>query len=162
MVGGLVAENAGSLDQTYATGRVTGGTGSILGGLVGSNTFSDPSGNPLFPQSATGTTGTATNSYWDTQTTGQSTSAGGTGVQTAQLVNVIPNGFADRHVDHERGQLSVPRRPAEPAAGAGRPGGQPAAASAATPHDPQFPPQQQPDHIVDNTIDRADLAADER
>ena len=49
---------------------------------------------PLFPPGATGTTGTATNSYWDTQTTGQSTSAGGTGQTSAQLVNVIPNGFA--------------------------------------------------------------------
>ena len=46
MVGGLVAENAGSLDQTYATGRVTAGPGSILGGLVASNDTYRPAGIP--------------------------------------------------------------------------------------------------------------------
>jgi hypothetical protein len=57
--GGLVGynpgyPNSGSITQTYATGKVTGyGTGTYLGGLVGYNF------------------GSFSQSYWDTQTTGQ-------------------------------------------------------------------------------------------
>ena len=77
----------GHLDQTYATGRVTGGSGSTLGGLVAANSFS---GLPA----AGGTTGASRLRrfrrarrpipYWDTQTTGQSTSKGGTGLTTTR------------------------------------------------------------------------------
>ncbi|MFA7351467.1 MAG: filamentous hemagglutinin N-terminal domain-containing protein [Methylotenera sp.] len=66
MVGGLVGDNAGgSITRTYATGAVSGSSG--LGGLVGTNT------------------GTVADSYWDTQTSGQLTSAGGTGKTTAEM-----------------------------------------------------------------------------
>ena len=60
--GGLVGELASNADVTasYAIGRVTGA--GTKGGLVGSSA------------------GTVTDSYWDTSTSGQTTSAGGSGV----------------------------------------------------------------------------------
>lgn len=64
-VGGLVGDNYGAGAQifnSYATGQVTGGS-DYVGGLVGRN--------------ADGAT--VTNSYWDTETSGQTTSAGGAG-----------------------------------------------------------------------------------
>jgi filamentous hemagglutinin family protein len=68
-IGGLVGlQNNGSISNSYATGLVTGNN--TLGGLVGG-----VAGAP-----------TVTNSYWDTQTTGQNSSAGGgTGKTTAQM-----------------------------------------------------------------------------
>ena len=72
-VGGLVGLNFSSpITASYATGSVS-GTGSLVGGLVGLNY------------------GTITASYWDTQTTGQATSAGGTGKTTSQLQS--PTGY---------------------------------------------------------------------
>ncbi|WP_219137188.1 YDG domain-containing protein, partial [Janthinobacterium sp. UMAB-60] len=64
-VGGLVGLNSGTLTNNYATGAVS-GTLSV-GGLVGANSG-----------------GTATGNFWDT-TTGQLTSATGTGLTTAQM-----------------------------------------------------------------------------
>ena len=88
----FAALNLGSLDQVYGAGRVQGGTGATLAGLVGLNQFGGnlPGGLP-FP--VTLPTGTATNSYWDMQTTGQITSAGGTGLNTAELASGLPAGF---------------------------------------------------------------------
>jgi hypothetical protein len=72
--GGLVGtNNAGQVSQSYAAGPVTGTN--KPGGLIGSNS------------------GTVTFSYWDTQATGQATSAGGTGLTTAQLQSGLPSGF---------------------------------------------------------------------
>ena len=62
-------------DPSYATGPVNGVASSITGGLVGANG------------------GTVTNSYWDPQTSGRTTSAGGTGLTTAQLQAGLPAGF---------------------------------------------------------------------
>ncbi|MGB7259074.1 MAG: hypothetical protein WBD48_13440 [Pseudolabrys sp.] len=80
-VGGLIgstANLANITDQSYAVGPVTGGAGAMVGGLVGSVTGG----------------ATVTNSYWDTSTTGQATSAGGgTGQTTAQLRAALPAGF---------------------------------------------------------------------
>ncbi len=68
-VGGLVGENDGTISRAYAIGAVS-GTGSYFGGLVGYNYSS----------------GTVSNSYWDTETTGRSSSSGGgTALTTAQL-----------------------------------------------------------------------------
>ncbi len=65
--GGLVGDNGFStISNSYATGFVTGGT--YTGGLVGRNYAS-----------------TISNSYWDTETSGQSSSAGGTGKTTVQM-----------------------------------------------------------------------------
>lgn len=64
--GGLVGELiSGTLTRCHATGRVTGGA--QLGGLMGV------------------CAGTSVASYWDTQTSGQTTSPGGTGLSTAQM-----------------------------------------------------------------------------
>ena len=65
--GGLVGSNAsgGIITNCYSTGAVSGG--SAVGGFVAYNT------------------GTVTDCFWDTQTSGQATSAGGTGKTTAQM-----------------------------------------------------------------------------
>ena len=63
--GGLVAENYGTVSNCYATGNVWGGD--YAGGLIAENHD------------------TVTASFWDTQTSGQATSAGGTGKATAEM-----------------------------------------------------------------------------
>ena len=68
-VGGLVADNRGSVDNSYSTGSVIGA--SNVGGLVGYNDGGD-----------------VENSFWDTETSGQATSAGGTGKTTAQMKDI--------------------------------------------------------------------------
>ena len=65
-LGGLIGQNAGSVNHTYASGPVSGGY-QLMGGLIGSNNS------------------TVSHSFWDTQTTGQSTSAGGTARTTAEM-----------------------------------------------------------------------------
>ena len=102
-IGGLVGDNRqGSIYHSYATGSVsgTGGGADNIGGLVG-----DSQGGSLIERSysigsVTETTGSAdakvgglvgensgdvTDSYWDTQTSGLSTSDGGEGKTTAEL-----------------------------------------------------------------------------
>ncbi len=76
-IGGLVASNdtdpdfgtTGAIERSYATGAIssTGSASTVFGGLVAENV------------------GSVTGSYWNTETTGQATSAGGTGLTTAQL-----------------------------------------------------------------------------
>jgi hypothetical protein len=72
LVGGLVGFNAGegSVSNSYSTGNVTGT--SRVGGLVGENS------------------GTVTNSFWDTQISGQAASQDGTGTgkTTAQMKSI--------------------------------------------------------------------------
>ncbi len=65
-VGGLVGDESGSISNCYSTGSVSGS--SNVGGLVGYRYAS-----------------TISNSFWDTQTSGQTTSAGGTGKTTDQM-----------------------------------------------------------------------------
>ena len=66
-VGGLVGENYwGSITNSYSTGVVS-GTGESVGGLVGYNN------------------GSISSSFWDIDTSGQLTSAGGTGKTTAEM-----------------------------------------------------------------------------
>ena len=71
-VGGLVGYNGAdaSISNSYANGSVT-GTGGQVGGLVGLNYNS-----------------TEENSFWDTETSGQSSSIQGTGKTTAEMKNV--------------------------------------------------------------------------
>ncbi len=73
-VGGLVGLNSGTIAATYATGAVSGS--SMVGGLVGTDF---------------GNTGTATASYWDTETSGQSSSDGGEGKTTSELQSPTSN-----------------------------------------------------------------------
>ena len=76
-VGGLVGLNGGDINASYAAGLVK-GTGNNVGGLVGIQSI-------LLRED----TGTVTNSYWDNGTTGQATSAGGTGKTTRELQRPI-------------------------------------------------------------------------
>ncbi|MCT8100762.1 filamentous hemagglutinin N-terminal domain-containing protein [Acinetobacter sp. C_4_1] len=64
-VAGLVGFNGGSVEKSYSSGNVTGNT--FVGGLVG------------------GGNGTTANSFWNTTTSGQTGSAGGTGKTTTEL-----------------------------------------------------------------------------
>ncbi|GAC1045481.1 MBG domain-containing protein [Rhizobium sp. No.120] len=98
--GGLVGINEGTITNSYATGSVS-GVNSFVGGLVGSNrsrgsiTNSYASGPVSGPGSLGGLTGdnygTVTTSFWDMDTTGQSSACGScggivsaTGLTTAQ------------------------------------------------------------------------------
>ncbi len=95
-VGGLVGLNyGGTVSNTYAWGTVT-GSDRLVGGLVGDNRV----GSSVSYSYATGRTtggnnvgglagasgGTVSACFWDTETTGQDTSAGGTGRTTAEMM----------------------------------------------------------------------------
>jgi hypothetical protein len=69
LVGGLVGHNRASVNNCYSTGNVTGLED--VGGLVGRNYE-----------------GTVSNSFWDIETSGQATSAGGTGETTAEMKSI--------------------------------------------------------------------------
>ncbi|MCR4267287.1 YDG domain-containing protein [Nitratireductor sp. ZSWI3] len=96
-VGGLVGRlRAASITNSYATGAVT-GTTDYVGGLVGSTYQGGMLTNVYASGNVTGTTNvgglvggailagavTATNAYWDVDSTGQSTSFAGTGIGNA-------------------------------------------------------------------------------
>jgi hypothetical protein len=86
----FAALNHGTLDQTYAVGLITAGTGSTTGGLVAANSLNLPG---FLDGPASLPVGTVTNSYWDRQTTGQEQSAGGTALDTKVLAGGLPPGF---------------------------------------------------------------------
>ncbi|NHZ37363.1 filamentous hemagglutinin N-terminal domain-containing protein [Massilia sp. CCM 8692] len=65
-VGGLIGNNLGTADKTYSTGAVSSG-GVGVGGLMGVSI------------------GGVSNSFWDTQTSGQNSSGDGTGRTSAQM-----------------------------------------------------------------------------
>jgi hypothetical protein len=84
-VGGLVGVNASTIGYSYSTGAVGGKAGSTLGGLIGYDETQP---------------GSVTDSYWDTDTSGQSQGAGNvandpgiTGLTTAQFQSGLPAGF---------------------------------------------------------------------
>ena len=105
-VGGLIGKDSGAASRivaSYATGSVTGSED--VGGLIG--TISGASASVVAGYSTgavTGTTNTGgligsadssttvTDSYWDTESSGQSASAGGTGKTGAELR--APTGYA--------------------------------------------------------------------
>ena len=75
-IAGLIGQNAdGSVSQSYSIGSVGSG-GFATGGLIAYNTAS------------------VNSSYWNTQTSGRSTSAGGIGLTTVQLQSSLPGGFS--------------------------------------------------------------------
>jgi hypothetical protein len=93
-VGGLVGVNYGTIDNSYAKGSVNGDTG--VGGLVGWNLHTIK--NSYATGHVTGNVdvgglvgyngggvGITTASFWDTEATGQTVSAGGTGKTTAEM-----------------------------------------------------------------------------
>jgi len=69
-VGGLVGFNFGTVSNSYSTGSVS-GSDEYVGGLVGDN-YHD----------------TVSNSFWDTETSGQATSDDGTGKTTAEMKSI--------------------------------------------------------------------------
>ncbi|MGD8501059.1 MAG: GLUG motif-containing protein, partial [Phycisphaerales bacterium] len=71
-VGGLVGVNQGTIDNCYSVGSVEGATD--VGGLVGSL-----NAHSFYPD------GTVSDSFWDIETSGQTTSNGGTGKTTAEM-----------------------------------------------------------------------------
>jgi hypothetical protein len=73
-VGGLVGINIGNIAKSYSTGEVTGN--STVGGLVGEDhvTYRSPI-----------VYGTTITSFWDTETSGQTTSVGGIGKTTPEM-----------------------------------------------------------------------------
>jgi hypothetical protein len=77
-VGGLVGGNAGTVSDSYSTGSVTGNQN--IGGLVGASY------------------GTVSNCSWDTETSGQASSDGGTGKTTAEMRNVDTFSDARWHI----------------------------------------------------------------
>jgi hypothetical protein len=98
-VGGLVGLNgfAGTVSNSYSTSSVTGN--SSVGGLVGLNNIGSSVSDSYSTGSVTGNDyvgglvgwnyDTVSNSFWDTQTSGQLTSAGGTGKTTAQMKSIF-------------------------------------------------------------------------
>ena len=104
-IGGLVGRNQGRIYRSYAAGSVSGSGGGAdrIGGLVGSNN-DDSYIDYSYARGRVTNTGSSPNaqvgglvganyadaehirsSYWDTQTSGQSTSDGGDGKTTAEL-----------------------------------------------------------------------------
>jgi hypothetical protein len=91
-LGGLMGSSTGAVTDSYSTGNVNGTTS--VGGLMGSstgpvlNTYA--TGNVVGTTSVGGlmgsSTNTVTNSYWNTETSGQSTSPGGTGLTSAEML----------------------------------------------------------------------------
>jgi filamentous hemagglutinin family protein len=100
IVGGLVGVNDGIIKTSYSAGAVSGG--SSVGGLVAQNnpafqlanlsipSIVDQGGTPIPLQPGAGA---ITQSYWNTETSGQSSSAGGTGMTSQQLAAGLPAGF---------------------------------------------------------------------
>jgi len=87
--GGLVGSNSGQISNSYATGSVSGVD--RVGGLVGGggiirNCYAtgSVSGNSSVG-GLVGSGATVYSSFWDIQTSGQTTSAGGTGLLTADM-----------------------------------------------------------------------------
>jgi len=100
-VGGLVGYNGGTdfaatVNNSYSTGTVTGSE--WVGGLVGYNANNGTVRNSYSTGIVTGTSsvgglvginsGAVTNSFWDTETSGQVTSDGGTGKATAEMQDI--------------------------------------------------------------------------
>ena len=76
MVGGLVGANEGTVSDSYSAGSVTGQPW-LVGGLIGS--WSPPGSSKR---------SFVSNSFWDTQTSGQPDSFGATGKTTAEMKRI--------------------------------------------------------------------------
>lgn len=111
-IGGLIGGNAATVENSYATGEVRGTQGSLIGGFVGytrgnigtSYSIGSVSSRKKHPAYIGGfdgqnDSGTDANSYWDTDTSGQTegsgdgNDAGLTGLTTQQLQSGLPAGF---------------------------------------------------------------------
>jgi hypothetical protein len=116
-VGGLVGCNAGGLSsggivsKCYSTGDVTGQT--LVGGLVGTNSARYSYGGIVSQCYSTGNVvgnspvgglvgennnGNVSNSFWDTETSGQATSDGGMGKNTAEMQDITTFSYASWYI----------------------------------------------------------------
>lgn len=100
-IGGLAGTNYGIIANCYARGNVSGDQ--IIGGLVGCNGFKNPweedpgnifncyAGGNVSGDTPSGglvgvhESGTISNCFWDREASGRLSSAGGTGLTTAQM-----------------------------------------------------------------------------
>ncbi|MGD0785896.1 MAG: GLUG motif-containing protein [Sedimentisphaerales bacterium] len=97
-LGGLVGYNdtGGSISNCYSTGEVDGSWTAYIGGLVGYNSstvskcYSTGAVSGIGSSNVGGLTGYgwASASFWDVNTSGRSSSAGGTGETTAQMKTI--------------------------------------------------------------------------
>jgi len=94
-IGGLVGANAGNVSESYSLARVTGNWS--VGGLAGHNgwnvTNCYSAGSVAGNDNVGGLVGggrydNVTNSFWDTETSGQATSAGGVGKNTTEMQGI--------------------------------------------------------------------------
>ena len=95
-VGGLTGKNSSTTSNSYATSSVTGDDN--VGGLAGRNDNTGTVSNSYSTGSVTGNThvgglvgrnlGTVSNSFWDTETSGQASSSGGTGKTTEEMQDI--------------------------------------------------------------------------
>lgn len=92
--GGLIGRNLGSVEDSYSTGSVS---GSYVGGLVGENYDSVSRCYSIGSVSGGGEVGglvgqsvggSVSDSFWDEDTSGQTSSAGGTGKTTSEMKDV--------------------------------------------------------------------------
>ncbi len=98
-VGGLVGDNGVEVTDCYAVGSVSGSEG--VGGLVGCNRGRVTNGYSIGRSAGKGTTGGlvgcgyghVVNSFWNTETSGQTASAGGTGKTTSQMQQATTYGL---------------------------------------------------------------------
>lgn len=100
VVGGLAGHNSGTVSDCYSLATVRGGT--TIGGLLGSSRGSDASVShcystgPVIPEDAVnvggllgyGSADGVEQCFWDVETSGQTTSAAGTGLITAELWDI--------------------------------------------------------------------------
>ncbi len=94
-VGGVVGLNLGNVSDSYSTSSVTGNSyvGGLMGGGTGSVVNSYSTGSVTGSEYVGGLVGynlkdNVSNSFWDTQTSGQSSSDGGTGKTTAEMMDI--------------------------------------------------------------------------
>ena len=115
VIGGIAGESTGRINASYVTGTISGSaaTGTTdIGALIGRNKGAIAAGYSSAAVSSGNTantdigglagkdeSGTVTASYWDTQTSGQSASAGGTGKTTSELQT--PTGYTGIYANWE-------------------------------------------------------------
>ena len=102
-IGGLVGRNRGNINNSYSTGSVSGESSTNIGGLVGHQYSGCTISNSYSTCSVTGNLdigsgdigglvgdngGTVSSSFWDTETSGQSTSDGGRGKNTTEMQDI--------------------------------------------------------------------------
>ena len=115
-VGGLVGLSFGPITNAYSTGTVSAGGGDAVGGLVGNNagtiTDSYSSGAVTGGDNVGGLVGydgggTVNGSFWDTTTSGQGNSIGGTGETTSALLSLTTYTGAGWNIGNSLGDTWV-------------------------------------------------------